>query len=212
MSKKNGKLKINVDRIRKSKWTYIIASVIFILLGLMLIFDPTTTGRKITFLIGGAIIAYGAFRLVSYFIKNKGEKSVSIDVIIGTVLCICGLAIIIFSNDVFRILSLFVGIFLIIDGMLKLQTAINARRAGISSWWAVLAAAAACIAFGCILIFVPALRNNASAMALGIALLVDGAQNLISAIYSDIILKKVPKENIDISNVTPGEPRRELHS
>ncbi len=208
----NIKNKINIERLSRSKWVYILASIVFVILGLMLIFDPVGTARKLAFLFGGALIAYGAFRLASYFIKNKGEKNVSMDIIIGTVLCIGGLAIIIYHNEVAGILSFILGGLLIVDGMLKLQTAINAKRTQVSSWWVVLVSSLVCIAFGCALIFVPALRVNAPYIALGIAFLAEGIQNLISAIYSGIIEKKAPaSDRIDLEKIKPQQPPKELN-
>ncbi len=214
MSNKNG---ININRFKKSQWTYILASVIFIILGLMLIFDPINTGRKLVFLFGGALIAYGAFRLVSYFTKNKGEKNVSIDVIIGTVLCIGGLAVILLSGKIGDIISVVLGAFLIIDGMLKIQTAINAKRSGIDSWFVVLIASAVCIIIGCVLIFVT-FSDSVLWIILGVAFLFDGIQNLISSIYSHLIVKKNPVSAINLEehkpdgNITPGDGPKALHS
>lgn len=207
MSEKAKKSKLNIDSIRKSTWVYVLISVIFVALGLMLIIDPTATGRKLAFLFGGALIAYGAFKLISYFTKNKGEKNVSVDVIIGTVLVIAGIAVMLLHSDVAKLLSFILGAFLIADGMLKLQTALNAKRSQISSWWVVLTASLLCIGFGCALIFVPTLRQNAPYIALGIAFLIDGAQNLISAVYSHIIVKKAPKDSININDHAPVETK-----
>lgn len=213
MSRKNN---INISRFKKSQWTYILASVIFIILGIMLIFDPINTGRRLVFLFGGALIAYGAFRLVSYFAKTKGEKNVSIDVIIGTVLCIGGLAVIILSGKIGDILSIILGAFLIIDGMLKIQTAINAKRSGIDSWFMVLIFSLICIAIGCVLIFVT-FSDSVMWIILGVAFLFDGVQNLVSAIYSHLIVKRNNSSAINIEDHKPdgndpSEEPKALHS
>ncbi len=209
MSKKESKLKLNIENIKKSRWVYILISAIFVLLGLMLIFDPNGTSSKLAFLFGGALIAYGAFKLISYFTKNKGEKNVSADVIIGVVLAIGGLAIIVLHDEIATILSYIFGAFLIVDGMLKIQTAINAKRAKIDSWWIVLLGSILCIAFGCVLIFAK-FADNALWIALGVALLFDGAQNLISALFSHLIVKKAPKDSINLNDHAPTEPQKEL--
>lgn len=207
MSVKEKKHKIDLDSIRKSKWSYIAASAVFIILGLMLIIDPAGTGKKLAFLFGGALAAYGTFRLVSSLIKNKGDKNISSDIIIGILLIIGGLAVIVFHGYMAELLSFALGIFLIADGLFKLQTAVNAKCSLIASWWLVLTAALVCIAFGALLIFAPSFRLNTPYLALGIALLIDGAQNLISAIYSHMIVKNAPKDAIDINDHAPVETR-----
>ncbi len=207
MSAKENKRKIDLERIRKSKWGYIAVSAIFIILGLMLIIDPVGTGKKLAFLFGGALAFYGAFRLISSLVKKKDDGSLNPDVIIGILLIIGGVAVIIFHGYVAELLSFALGIFLVADGLFKLQTAISAKRSLIPSWWLVLIAALVCIAFGALLIFAPSFRLGTPYLALGIAFLIDGAQNLISAVYSHMIIKKAPKDTIDINDHAPVETK-----
>ncbi len=203
----NKKSKINIERLSRSRWVYVLASVVFIVIGFMLIFDPSATGNLLSFIFGGALIAYGAFRVISYFSKNKGEKNVTVDVIIGAVFIIGGLTIVIMHNQILSFIAFIIGVFLVVDGMLKLQTAINAKRAAINSWWLVLIVSLLCILLGCGLVFFRSLQGNALWIALGIALLFDGVQNLISAIYSHVIIKKAPKDAINITDHAPVETK-----
>lgn len=201
------KSKINIERLSRSKWVYVLASVVFIVIGLMLIFDPAGTGNLLCFIFGGALIAYGAFRIISYFNKNKGEKNVTVDIIIGVIFAIGGLTIIIMHDSILTFIAFVIGIFLVIDGLLKLQTAINAKRAAIPSWWLVLVISLICIVIGACLVFIRSLQGNALWIALGAALLFDGVQNLVSAIYSHIILKKAPKDSINITDHAPADTK-----
>ncbi len=203
----NIKSKINFERLSRSKWIYVLASVVFIAIGLMLILDPSVMGNLLSFIFGGALIAYGAFRVISYFAKNKGEKNVTMDIIIGVIFIIGGLTIVIMHNAILSFIAFIIGIYLIIDGLLKLQTAINAKRASISSWWVVLAVSILCIAIGGSLVFIRSVQGNALWILLGAALLLDGIQNLISAIYSHIIVKKAPKDTININDHAPVETK-----
>ncbi len=201
------KSKINIERLSRSKWIYVLASVVFILIGLMLIFDPSGTGNLLSFIFGGALLAYGAFRIISYFNKNKGEKNVTADIIIGVLFAIGGLTIIIMHDSILTFIAFVIGIFLIVDGLLKLQTAINAKRAAIPSWWLVMVISIICIVLGACLVFVRSIQGNALWLALGVALLFEGIQNLISAIYSHIIVKKAPKDTININDHAPIETK-----
>lgn len=203
----NIKSKINFERLSRSKWVYILASVVFIAIGVMLIIDPSATGNLLSFIFGGALIAYGAFRVISYFAKNKGEKNVTVDVIIGAVFILGGLTVIIMHDAILSFIAFVIGVFLVIDGLLKLQTAINAKRAAIPSWWLVLVVSLICIALGCGLVFYRTLQGNALWVALGIALLFDGIQNLISAVYSHLIVKKAPKDAININDHAPVDTK-----
>ena len=203
----NIKSKINFERLSRSKWVYILASVVFIAIGVMLIIDPSATGNLLSFIFGGALIAYGAFRVISYFAKNKGEKNVTVDVIIGAVFILGGLTVIIMHDAILSFIAFVIGVFLVIDGLLKLQTAINAKRAAIPSWWLVLVVSLICIALGCGLVFYRTLQGNALWVALGIALLFDGIQNLISSVYSHLIVKKAPKDAININDHAPVDTK-----
>ena len=84
------------------------------------------------------------------------------------------------------------GIFVLVDGVLKIQTALDAKTFGLTTWWMIILLAMATCICGLLLIFKPFESAVAMMILLGITLLIDGIQNLWVGIYT----VKVSKRNV----------------
>ena len=77
-----------------------------------------------------------------------------------------------------EILSVCVGIFILIDGALKLQTAVDAKKFGIENWWLILVIALLVSIVGIILMVIPFAAQTMAAWIIGINLVLDGVLNI----------------------------------
>ena len=77
-----------------------------------------------------------------------------------------------------EILSVCVGIVILIDGALKLQTAVDARKFGIEKWWLILIIALLVSIVGIILMVTPFAAQTMAAWVIGINLVLDGVLNI----------------------------------
>lgn len=77
-----------------------------------------------------------------------------------------------------EILSVCVGIVILIDGALKLQTAVDARKFGIEKWWLILIIALLVSIVGIILMVTPFAAQTVAAWVIGINLVLDGVLNI----------------------------------
>ena len=80
--------------LKKSSWTDIITSLIFILFGAMLIMSPEMVQAMIAILLGAVFIAMGIFRLINYFASGKLDNY---SLATGIVAMIVGIVVSIFS-------------------------------------------------------------------------------------------------------------------
>ena len=71
-----------------------------------------------------------------------------------------------------------VGIVILIDGALKLQTAVDARKFGIEKWWLILIIALLVSIVGIILMVTPFAAQTVAAWEIGINLVLDGVLNI----------------------------------
>ena len=67
---------------------------------------------------------------------------------------------------------------LLIDGALKLQTAVDARKFGIEKWWLILIIALLVSIVGIILMVTPFAAQTVAAWVIGINLVLDGVLNI----------------------------------
>lgn len=79
--------------LKKSSWTDIAVSLIFILFGAMLMMSPETVQAMIAILLGAVFIAMGIFRLINYIASGKTDRySLSIGIvaiITGIIIMFC---------------------------------------------------------------------------------------------------------------------------
>ena len=69
-------------------------------------------------------------------------------------------------------------IVILIDGALKLQTAVDARKFGIEKWWLILIIALLVSIVGIILMVTPFAAQTVAAWVIGINLVLDGVLNI----------------------------------
>ena len=92
---------------KKSRWVSIIESLIFALLGIILICKPEGTLKFITFLLGTIFILTGIYKIINYFVSKGRYNFYDYDLAYGLVACIIGIITIFFSStigSIFRII------------------------------------------------------------------------------------------------------------
>lgn len=102
----------------------IVTSVIIFVLGVFLFIQPDTIIHMISIVFGGIILVPGITTLIDYF-KNKYQPSL----ITGVVTVIIGMILIINTKLVASILPFILGIFFIVNGINRLQYALELRKA-----------------------------------------------------------------------------------
>lgn len=107
--------------LKKSGWTDIVLSLIFIIFGIILIANPEVVASSISIILGMIFIVLGIMKIANYFYTSKMDNYLLavgiISIIIGIVIMFCADIILSF----FRIL---IAIWIIYSGIMNLQTAI----------------------------------------------------------------------------------------
>ena len=102
--------------------------------------------------------------------------------VINALLVALGLAILLKPHSAMNMLCVIMGIEIVADGLFKVQTAMDARRFGLNTWWLMLILAVATGAVGALLALNPATGAESLTRLLGISLLAEGALNLCVAV------------------------------
>lgn len=176
---------------RKDRVGYGILSLCLVGLGICLIARPGASAQTLCILAGSAIALFGLVKLILYFRRKEDGVSFQLDFATGVLGLLFGIMIIVFSKSILGAIPVFLGIFILLDGIFKLQTAMDSRRLGLPGWWGLALFAVAVCGLGIFLIFRRYESVEVMAMILGIALLLDGAQNLGVMFYA---VRKKKKE------------------
>ena len=93
------------------------------------------------------------------------------------------------TNNVLNIICIVVGIYILLDGLLKIQIAIDSKRFGLSKWWLIMTAAIVTGIVGLMLIIRPDEGVRFATVLLGISLIFEGILNLVTALTAVKIMR-----------------------
>ena len=168
--------------IRTAKAGSVILSLLLCGLGLTLMLRPSLSAAAIGIIVGCVLIAFGIVKLIGYYSKDLYRLAFQFDLAFGILLIALGTLILVRPVRAMTMLCLILGIEIIADGLLKVQTALDARRFGLYTWWLILAMAVLTGTAGAVI----ALHPSESALTLtamtGAALTTQGLMNLCVAL------------------------------
>ncbi|MBE5960521.1 MAG: hypothetical protein E7256_03900 [Lachnospiraceae bacterium] len=160
------------------KNAYSFLAVGLVILGAVLLIFPKITVGFICKSIGIVLLICGMIKVLGYFTKDRFELAFQFDLGLGIASMIIGLIMLVQTGHVIEAVSTFLGIFILIDAALKIQTAIEAKRFGLSKWWIILSISLAVTLVGILLIAMPWKTTEFITRLIGINLCLDGFLNL----------------------------------
>ena len=181
------------QKIKDFKWGYLLFAILFTAGGLCFLSFPEDALRGVRIGIGVTAIVFAvAFIALTLAAEERGFRFWA-KMVLGGVAAVCGGFMIFSRQGAFEYLTFIAGIYLMIDGAFKLQTAILSKRYRSAVWWIMLVLAAAAVSFGTALIRVRfdfAEDLVKVSKILGIAFTIDGVQNLLSIGYLYYVERK----------------------
>ena len=186
----------SVIPMRAAKISYIVMSGALIALGCVLTTAPETFAETMCSIMGISAAVFGAVKLVSYFSKDLFRLAFQHDLAEGILLVILGVTTAVRPELFMGIIGAVFGICVLADGLLKIQTALDARLFGVGKWWLILAAALLSGTAGFFLIINPVGSASVVAVILGISLIAEGVLNLITVLTAVKIVKNQMPDDV----------------
>lgn len=175
--------------LKKFKNTFMTFSILYIILGVVIIIWPEISARIICNVLGILTLAFGAVKVISYFSKDTSNMTFGFDLAQGILYIILGIFVLSSPNVVISILPFILGLVIVIDSIIRMQLAVDLKRAQYTKWSTSLILAIITGIFGAILLFNPFAGGMALTIYMGISLVVDGVVNLWGLIYVTKALK-----------------------
>lgn len=176
---------------KRIKWSYVVLSAMFLLLGIYLVVNPETSLVMICRILGAAMAVFGVMKIVLYFIHEVEGVAIRFDFAVGLFCIILGALMLWRAPALTDILSVMIGLLVLVDSVFKLQVAVDSRRMGAHSWWVTLVCTVVCLVLGILLVFNPFDGKQVLTIMMGVSLIVDGVQNLCTVVYAAIFVKDV---------------------
>ena len=179
--------------LQKAKWGYIGISLGAILLGVCLVVWPELSARTLCYVLGATTIVLGAVELIIFFVQSRKGLTYSLNLAIGVLLTVFGIMLLIKPDNILTIFPIIAGVVIVVDSVVKFQSAFDMRIMGINLWWITLICAVSSAVLGILMIFNPFEMTQILMIFVGISLIVDGIQNIYTVIYFSIAAKKIKK-------------------
>ena len=181
-----------------AKAGYIVISAVLGLLGIFLMRQPDVSTAAVGTAAGVLLVIFGIIRLIGYFSRDLYRLAFQFDLAVGILLLILGIILLTKPQDLLHFLCVVTGMYVTADGLMKLQTAHDAHRFGIASWWMILAAALLTSAAGVCLLVRPAQSVRIGMQLFGAVLLAEGLLNLLTVLVTVKIVRNQKPDVIDI--------------
>lgn len=167
--------------LKKSGWTDIIISIIFILFGIMLISRPEAIVSIISILLGAIFIVMGVLKIIDYYSNGKQDNYL---IAISVAMILIGIIIMFCADIILSAFRILIAIWIIYSGILNLQTTIVWKDYKSRLWLLTLLLSIATIGVGIYVL----VNTGAIMQTIGIAILV---YSIVNIIESFIFIKKV---------------------
>lgn len=164
-------------------------------IGLFLILFTGLSMETETVILSILCLLVGGAKILGYFSNDLYRLAFQFDFAIGLFLIIIGiLSLIVGRNDPLGMSKLF-GIYVVIDGLLKLQTAFDAKKFGIDKWLVILLTAIVLVGSGVLTLIAPYSEQISQFLVLDIAMMIDGVVNIWITAYT--VRVRAKKKNLE---------------
>ena len=179
--------------LRYIKSGMMLLSIAYIIIGMMLLIMPQTSLLWICYAFGAVVLVTGIVCLIQYA-RIRGTGFTAPFMLVGGVIT-AGLGIFTLAKPqvVASFLPAVFGIFILVDGLSRVGTAIDlAKRKG-QKWWVLLLLSVVSVALGVLLVLHPFDAAVSVVMVCGILLIVEGALNLGCVLYAAMELRTMDR-------------------
>lgn len=162
--------------LKRNAWTAIIESIVTIALGIFLIVWPDTVVKVIAYVVGVFFIVKGAYQIINYLIVGGQKDFFNDDLLGGVISVLIGVAALLLGEEITNVFRIVVGIWMVYEALVRMNTAIKIHAAGIDAWVYVLIISIIMLLLGIIVTF----YSGALATMIGWIMIVSGVIGIVS--------------------------------
>ena len=139
--------------IKKSAWSAIFGSLALVVLGILFLVFQDSMIKVIAYIIGAFLIIKGGLQIYNYY-ANKGQYDFfNNGLLSGVVAILLGIAALVAGEDIAGIFRVIIGVLIIYESLVRINTATKLATAKIQSWQYILIIALVMMAAGIFITF-----------------------------------------------------------
>lgn len=181
--------------LKSVKWNLVLAALAYVVLGVVLLVWPDTTGNVLCTLLGILLLGYGIFQIIGFFTRgDEGWGSGAVYLLVG--LCAVALGVLALSSPekVLSILPVALGAVVVVDSCMSLKRAFQLKELRMERWWVVALLAVVTLLFGLVVMFNPFQSAILVTRIVGGVLIYQGISDLVSVSRLSYYGKRILEE------------------
>lgn len=178
----------------------VISSVLLFLFGLILAVNAEGFIKSITVAIGVVLLLIGVFPVIDYFRYRKEGLGASVGLISGIFSIVCGLMLLINEDLLMILIPVFIGVWMIINGINKIQVSFEIKDLGEKSWIITFIYSILIVVLGGYFIVNPISGATTVTSFIGIVLCIYAVLDIIDCIIIKVKVKNFKKDLDKIEN------------
>lgn len=139
--------------VKQSAWVAIIESLATIILGIFLIAFPDAVIKVIAYIVGIFLVIKGAYQIINYFVVKGQNDYFNNNLLFGIISGLVGIAALVMGEEIAGVFRVVIGIWIIYESLVRVNTAIKLHAAGIEAWKISLVLALAMLVVGVFITF-----------------------------------------------------------
>ena len=181
--------------LKNMKVSFLLASVLYIALGLVLLIWPGISRDLICLSFGLLLLIYGIITIISFFVHDSRLGTFRFELILGIVAAAAGLLFLIKPEFVKSVIPVVLGIYIIIDALLNLKRSLELHSLQYGRWWVIQVLSLVSVALGVLILFRPGMTADVLIMVIGGVFVYNGLSDLWSIFKISRITKEYRKNN-----------------
>ena len=120
--------------IKKAAWSSVIESFALMILGILLIVWPEMIIKLLAYFVGTFFIVKGGFQVITYFMEKGQNDFFNNKLFSGVISILIGIAALVVGEDIAHVFRVIIGVIIIYESLVRINTATKMAAAGINTW------------------------------------------------------------------------------
>lgn len=190
-------IKRPIDKIswnlKKSAWSAVVESLAIIIFGILLVAWPDITIVVIANILGVIFIVSGIYQIINYFVVKGQNDFFNNGLLIGVLSLLLGIAAIVIGEDIASIFRIIIGIWMVYEALVRMNTAVKLHATGVKAWGYILLIAIIMLVLGLFVTF----NSGAVIQLIGWMMILTGIIGIVGDImfvqHINTIIEKLTK-------------------
>lgn len=167
-----------MKRLMRVKQIYSMFAGSLIIFGIILLIQPGMAAEVFCKICGVLLLMFGIVKLFGYFSRDLLQLAFQFDFAMGVISSLIGFVMLFWSKQFMEAIIIGMGVFMLADALLRVQTALDAKRIGVKTWSLILIMALITAVIGTLLFLKPYNGLEGVVVLIGLNLVIDGILNL----------------------------------